>query len=56
MLSKQTTNDYEGEVSEKFELENLVGLRTLDSEMSALLLVQSPPPSFSHSQFCSVSH
>ena len=55
MRLKQTTNDCDGEVSKKFELDDVVGW-TLDSGMFALLLAQNPPPLSSPAQFCSASH
>lgn len=55
-LSKQTTIDYDGEVSQDFDGKNLVALRTLDSGMSALLLAQRPPPLFWPRQFYPASH
>ena len=61
MLSKQTTIDYDGEVSTAFEfwrycvLKNIGGY-TWDSGMSALLLARHVPPLASPHQFCSASH
>ena len=56
MQSKQTTNDCEGKVSKKFVLEGVVGLQTLGSEMSVLLLAQNPRPLSPHPQFFPGSH
>ena len=55
MRLKQTTNDCDGEVNKKFELDDVVSW-TLDSGMSAPLLAQNPPPHSSPAQFCSASH